>query len=114
MKLIKKVFWNGLFITTILLSGCSKKDNNTNPSGSNDYVEPTFANDTLIKIPSEMRDKAENGGDYNLTWGVAQIDLINFWTSDLSKAFFYDQSEMDGWASTKNSDGSFIRVVVEI
>ena len=108
MKLIKNLSWIMILAVSLFFSGCSKKDKSTsdNPSGTNNYTAPAITNDTLIKIPSQMEDKANNGSDYNLTLGVAQIDIINALSTGLSDAFVYDQSTIDGWSSSKNSDGS--------
>ena len=107
MKLIRNLSWCMILAVSLFFSGCSKKDKSSNnPTGTNSYMAPTFANDTLIKIPSQMEEKSASGTDFALTAGVTQIDVINGLSTDLSGAFIYDQSTMDGWTSSKNSDGS--------
>jgi hypothetical protein len=106
MKPIKNLGWSAILILSLMFVACSKSSDNNPSTGNNNYVAPTLAKDTLIKIPGEMETKANNGSDYNLTMGVAQIGIVNAFTSGLSSAFFYDQTSMDGWKSSGNSDGS--------
>jgi hypothetical protein len=107
MRKTKTVLWNLFLILAFLLVGCSKdKKSKDDNSTTIDYVSPTLAKDTLIKIPAAMRTKAESGSDINLTIGVAQVDVVNAYSSALSTAFVYDKSSMDGWIVTKNLDGS--------
>jgi hypothetical protein len=103
MKLTSKLFWS-VMLLAFVFAGCSKKNDSTSSGGSIDYVAPTLAKDTLIKIPSAMETKAQS--DYNLASAVAQINLVNAFSTGLSSAFFYDNTTMEGWASKKNSDGS--------
>ena len=104
MKPILHLFWKLIIVFAICCSGCSKKSDTTSPSGTNDYKSPALAKDTLIIIPDQMRTKSAT--DANLYMGVLEIDLVNTFTSGLSGAFIYDQSSVDGWISSKNSDGS--------
>lgn len=105
MKMLKNLSWVVAMIVLSFFAGCSKKSDTTSPSSIN-YVAPTLAKDTLIKIPSTMADKANSGNDVNLSIGVSEIDLVNAFSTGLAGAFFYDQSTIDGWGSIKNSDGS--------
>jgi hypothetical protein len=104
MKPTLHLFWKVLIVCVFCCTGCSKKSDTTSPSGTNDYASPTLAKDTLIKIPDQMRTKSTT--DMNLYLGVLEIDIVNTFTSGLSEAFIYDQSTVNEWASSKNSDGS--------
>lgn len=106
MKPLRNLIWSSLLILPLLFVACSKSSDNKPSNGTNTYVAPTLAKDTLIKIPTAMEDKANSGSDANLTMGVAQINVVNTFTTGLSGAFFYDQTTVDGWQSSANSDGS--------
>jgi hypothetical protein len=118
MKMMKTFLWSILLISAVAFIGCSKDDDSkdsddsndsgttTTTTGGKDYVAPTLAKDTLIKIPATMREKSDNGGDFNLSMGVIQIDMVNAFSSQLTGAFFYDETSTKNWQSTKNSDGS--------
>ncbi|HEY4785002.1 MAG TPA: hypothetical protein VIH57_03090 [Bacteroidales bacterium] len=105
MKHVSNLWWAGIFILPLMFTECSKSTDSPS-TGNNNYVAPTLAKDTLVKIPDRMQTKAESGSDYNLTLGVTQINFVNAFTTTLSGAFFYDQTTIDGWQSSGNSDGS--------
>ena len=102
MKATVNRLWVLIIVLVVCFAGCSKKSDSH--SGSNVYISPTLAKDTLIKIPDQMVTKSNT--DMNLYEGVLGIDLVNVFSTGLSGAFIYDQSTVDGWAATKNSDGS--------
>jgi hypothetical protein len=104
MKTTKNLMWIGIISFMLIFVGCKKSDTDTPEKF--DYKTPTLAKDTLIKIPDAMVTKANSGSDYNLAIGVAQINLVNVLSTGLSSAFYYNQSTVDGWNATKNSDGS--------
>ncbi len=103
MKTITQSLSSLLLLAVLMLTGCSKSDN-TPSSSSNNYKEPTLASDTLLNLPSQIETKANS--DYNLINLTLAATLVNGYSSSLYGAFFYNQGTIDGWRSTKNSDGS--------
>jgi hypothetical protein len=104
-KVIKLLIWSALLSVALLFTACSKNDSSTPASENNSYSAPTLTKDTVIKLPGEITTK-ENNGNYNLVSLITAASIVNSYTNGLSSFFIYNQSDMNGWASTKNSDGS--------
>ena len=103
MKTFRNLLWSVFLVVLVFFSGCKKSDDGT-PTGGTAYVAPSLAKDTLINLPSQITTKA--GSDGNLYILTSTAAIIDVYSSDLSTAFIYDQSTVNGWTPTANSDGS--------
>ena len=104
MKRVTKIIGNMLLVTSLFLSYCSKKED-TPATGNINYTGPSIAKDTLVKLPDQIQAKEDNG-NYNLIQLTSSANIINIEATGLSGIFFYDESVMKDWESSKNSDGS--------